>query len=64
MSPTYLLNSSGPFTAKKFNPASVANALAINVLEHPGGPYNNVPLGAVIPRRLNASGCFKGHSTL
>ncbi len=63
-SPTYLENNSGPFTAKKFKPDSVANALAINVLLHPGGPYNKVPLGGVIPRRLKASGFFSGHSML
>lgn len=29
---------SGPFTAKKLRPTSVANALAIKVLLQPGGP--------------------------
>ena len=38
VSPTYLLNSSGPFTAMKLSPDSVASALAIIVLEQPGGP--------------------------
>ena len=38
LSPTYLLNNSGPLTAKKFNPDSVASALAVRVLLHPGGP--------------------------
>jgi len=33
-----LLNNSGPLTAKKFNPDSVAKALAIKVLLQPGGP--------------------------
>ena len=37
-SPTHLLNSSGPLTAIKFNPDSVAKAFASKVLEHPGGP--------------------------
>ena len=37
-SPTYLLKSSGPLTAIKLRPASVARALAIIVLEQPGGP--------------------------
>ncbi len=37
-SPTHLLNSSGPLTAIKFKPDSVAKALARSVLEHPGGP--------------------------
>ena len=64
LSPTYLEKISGPFTAKKFNPLSVANALAINVLEHPGGPYNKVPFGGERPRRENVSGCFKGNSIL
>ena len=63
-SPTYLENNSGPFTAKKLSPDSVANALAIKVLLHPGGPYNNVPFGGIIPKRLKASGFFKGHSIL
>ena len=64
MSPTYLENNSGPLTAKKFNPDSVAKAFAINVLLHPGGPYNKVPFGGVIPSLLNDSGFFKGHSIL
>ena len=34
-----------PLTAKKFIPLSVATAFAINVLEQPGGPYNNTPFG-------------------
>lgn len=43
-SPTYLLNNSGPLIAMKFNLLSVAIALAIIVLQHPGGPYNKIPL--------------------
>ena len=53
-SPTHLLNSSGPFTAKKLSPLSVANARATRVLLHPGGPYIRIPLGGLIPSRLNA----------
>lgn len=37
-SPTYLLKTSDPLTAKKLRPVSVARALAMSVLEHPGGP--------------------------
>jgi len=46
-SPTHLLNNSGPFTAIKFNPASVANAFAIIVLLQPGGPYSSIPFGGL-----------------
>ena len=49
-------------TEMKLSPLSVAIAFAIIVLEHPGGPYINIPLGGVIPRRLNASGCVNGSS--
>ena len=38
--PTYLLKSSGPFTARKFSLASLATARAQRVLLQPGGPYN------------------------
>ncbi|CQB88202.1 Uncharacterised protein [Chlamydia trachomatis] len=37
-SPTYLLKISGPLTAKKLSPDSVAKALAVKVFEQPGGP--------------------------
>ena len=37
-SPTYMLISSAPLMAMKFRPASVATALAVRVLEQPGGP--------------------------
>lgn len=47
----------------KFNPLSVASALACSVLEHPGGPYNSTPRGASIPSRVKAPGFFNGHST-
>lgn len=36
--PTYILKISGPFTAMKLRPDSVASALAVRVLEQPGGP--------------------------
>ena len=48
--------------AMKLMPLSRANALAIIVLEQPGGPYMRRPRGGRIPRRLNASGCLRGHS--
>ena len=41
--PTYLLKSSGPFTARKFSLASLATARARRVLLQPGGPYNRTP---------------------
>jgi hypothetical protein len=43
-SPTYILISSDPFTAKKFWLDSVAIAWAIKVLAQPGGPYKSTPL--------------------
>ena len=52
-----------PLTAKKFMPLSVATALAINVLEHPGGPYSSTPLGGRMPMVVNNSGRCNGHST-
>lgn len=47
---------------KKLTLLSVARALAIMVLEQPGGPNISTPLGGVIPILANASGCLKGHS--
>lgn len=38
LSPTYLLNISGPLTAIKAKLHWVHKALANNVFEHPGGP--------------------------
>jgi len=61
-SPTNLLKSSGPFIATKFNLDSVAIALAIIVLQHPGGPNSNTPLLGLMFILANASGCFRGHS--
>jgi hypothetical protein len=54
---------SGPFTAMKFSPLSVAKAFAVIVLLHPGGPYNKTPLGASTPNLLKVSPCVNGHST-
>mmetsp|Transcript_7397 Transcript_7397/g.14075 ORF Transcript_7397/g.14075 Transcript_7397/m.14075 type:complete len:211 (+) Transcript_7397:266-898(+) len=45
LSPSHLLRSSGPLTAKKFICPSVAKARAVKVFEHPGGPYNKIPRG-------------------
>ena len=42
-SPTYMLISSAPLMAIKFKLASVATALAVRVLEQPGGPYSRIP---------------------
>ena len=55
-SPMYLLNISGPLTAKKFSPLSEAKALARSVLLQPGGPNSKIPLGGLMPRFLNLSG--------
>lgn len=63
LSPTYLLNISGPFTAMNAKLHCVHNALANNVFEQPGGPYNKIPFDGVIPNFLNCSGYFNGHST-
>ena len=49
--------------AMKLTPLSLANAFAIIVFEQPGGPYIKSPFGGLIPSLLNASGCFRGHST-
>ena len=40
--------------AMKLRPLSVARALAIMVLLHPGGPKSKTPFGGVIPSRENA----------
>ncbi len=57
LSPTYLENNSGPFTARKLREEEEAKAFAIRVLLQPGGPYKRMPLGGLIPRRRKASGC-------
>ncbi len=41
-----------------------ANALAINVLPVPGGPYIRHPFGGLIPTLLNNSGFVIGNSTV
>eukprot|EP00732_Lithocolla_globosa_P007079 Lithocolla_globosa_v1_NODE_8663_length_795_cov_1.444595.p2 type:complete len:209 gc:universal NODE_8663_length_795_cov_1.444595:139-765(+) len=61
-SPTHLENNSGPLTAMKFRPDSVAKALAIRVFEQPGGPYRRMPLGGRMPMHWNSCGCWRGHS--
>ena len=38
-----------PLIKKKNAPVSLATALAINVFPVPGGPYNKIPLGGLIP---------------
>ncbi|KAH3671115.1 hypothetical protein OGAPHI_000826 [Ogataea philodendri] len=69
-SPTYLLKISGPLIARKFRPDSDASALAVSVLEQPGGPYNSSPLGAEIPSlvkvcaAVNEINCFERMSYL
>ncbi|EEQ38710.1 hypothetical protein CLUG_02837 [Clavispora lusitaniae ATCC 42720] len=63
LSPTYLLNTSGPLTAKKLRPDSDASALAASVLEQPGGPYNKTPLGAEMPRRAKVGAAESGSCT-
>ena len=39
---------------------SPAVAFAINVLPHPGGPYNKIPPPAFLPNALKSSGFFTG----
>lgn len=43
LSPTYLLNTSGPLIARKFKPEADAAARASSVLLQPGGPYSRTP---------------------
>mmetsp|Transcript_9730 Transcript_9730/g.23818 ORF Transcript_9730/g.23818 Transcript_9730/m.23818 type:complete len:290 (-) Transcript_9730:312-1181(-) len=62
LSPSHLLSSSGPFTAKKFMLPSVAMARAMRVLEHPGGPYNSMPFGGGTDIISNRRGCVRGSS--
>ena len=42
--------------ATKFKLLSLAKALAIMVLEHPGGPYIKTPFGGAMPIFTNISG--------
>mmetsp|Transcript_31550 Transcript_31550/g.74261 ORF Transcript_31550/g.74261 Transcript_31550/m.74261 type:complete len:308 (-) Transcript_31550:2168-3091(-) len=62
LSPSHLLSSSGPLTARKFMCPSVAKALAMRVFEQPGGPYKRTPLGGRIPSRWNVAPCVSGSS--
>lgn len=61
-SPTYFENSYGPLIPIKLSFDSVAIALAIIVLLHPGGPYNSTPLLGWMPNSSNFYGYFKGNS--
>lgn len=56
-SPTYLEKSSGPFIPIKLSFDSVAIALAIIVLLHPGGPNKRIPLLGSIPNLANLAEC-------
>ena len=47
----------------KFASDSFATAFARSVFPVPGGPYNKIPFGGFIPKRLKLSGFFMGHST-
>eukprot|EP00834_Sanchytrium_tribonematis_P002247 NODE_65_length_25825_cov_1.353844.p14 type:complete len:194 gc:universal NODE_65_length_25825_cov_1.353844:19500-18919(-) len=49
LSPTYLFNSSGPFTETKLHPHALAVAFASKVLPQPGGPHSKIPVGFFIP---------------
>lgn len=54
-SPTHFEYSSGPLTARKFKPHSLANAFATRVLLQPGGPNNKRPFGGRIPNRTKSA---------
>ena len=57
-SPTYLLNTSGPFTIFKFYSLifrALASCLAISVLPVPGGPYRSIPLTCLTPNLSTTS---------
>src|SRR2546425_1027437 len=55
---------SGPLRWMKCTRLSAATARASSVLPVPGGPYNNTPLGARMPRRSKMRECFSGSSTI
>src|SRR5690606_8589339 len=59
-SPTYLSNSSGPFTEMKFAADSDAMARARSVLPQPGGPNMSTPAGTLSPKAANNSGRRRG----
>lgn len=52
-----------PLSERNMALHDVAAACTNVVLQHPGGPYSNNPLGHGKPIRLKALGCFIGHST-
>ena len=47
--PTNISTKSDPDIVKNGTPASPAQALANNVLPHPGGPVNKAPFGILAP---------------
>jgi hypothetical protein len=63
-SPTHLDKISGPLTNMILIEPSFANALAINVFPHPGGPNNSAPLAGLIPIFKNFSGVRSGDKKL
>lgn len=62
LSPIYLSTIDDATTFKKLVSKLDAMQRANNVLPVPGGPYNNTPLGALIPTLLNNSGLLSGNS--
>lgn len=60
LSPTYIFSNSGPLTDMKLIPASLAIALASNVLPQPGGPQSKTPDGVLRPSALKCSACLTG----
>mmetsp|Transcript_1610 Transcript_1610/g.2250 ORF Transcript_1610/g.2250 Transcript_1610/m.2250 type:complete len:204 (-) Transcript_1610:207-818(-) len=63
-SPIYLSTIADDTTLRKLAFMLDANPRANNVLPVPGGPYNNTPLGGLIPTRKNNSGLVSGSSTV
>ena len=61
-SPIYLSTIADAGENMKFAPIVAATAFANKVLPVPGGPYNNTPLGGLIPTLVNNSGFFNGNS--
>ena len=57
-------NWAGGGKARKFMPDSVASALAMRVLEQPGGPYKRIPFGGATPSTSNSLEHFVGRSTM
>jgi len=54
---------SGETLAERLSRESSAKCLAKKVLPHPGGPYNSIPLGIVIPYFAYSSGLFRASIT-